>query len=522
MADQYLLNFYWVFLLSAALLLYFLVNLGSYSSNKSDNYNTNILPRPYPLLGHVVGILRNRHCMIQWTAELLLVSTTNYKTKFLHFPLRRHPHILTANPANVQHILKTRFDIYQKTKNFRAAHQDLFQDNLFLSEGGQQRWKKLRQLFGHRVNSRSFLKFAMLVTNNEVSNRLLPFLISNTGALVDLNDILRRFTYDVVFRMVLGHDLAYLSTSNSNNLFPQTKFADSFEAAKELSWMRLFSVTWKAKRFLNMGSEKRLQLEISEMREFLRQIISRKNEAARRVLLDQNINYDNDDFISGLLLMSSNNNNDQRDDDDDDEEEILIGASINLILAGVETLLAALKWFFLSVSKNPNVEDKIVKEVKDEKKDIRDMIYTHASIFESMRLYPPVPLGGLEATQDDVLPDGTNVNMGTTVIFHTYAMGRSPELWGSDWPDFRPERWLKRSEENHETFLARDSYTYPVFHGGPRICLGKEIALAQMKTVVAAVLRRFHFVPAMEEKDYELLYSSPSSNGFLVKVVHRK
>ncbi|KAK4375896.1 hypothetical protein RND71_006573 [Anisodus tanguticus] len=447
--------------------------------------------------------------MIQWTAELLLVNN-NYKScSFLRFPLRRHPHILTANPANVQHILKTRFDIYQKTTSFRATHQELYRDNLFLAEGGQQRWRKLRQLFGHQVNSRSFLKYAMLVTENEVSNRLLPFLISNTAIVVDLHDILRRFTYDVVFRMVLGHDLAYLS-----NNFPQTKFADSFEYAKELSWMRLFSLTWKAKRFLNMGSEKRLGLEISEMREFLRQIMRRKKEAGRR-LLDQNIN-DNDDFISGLLLM--NNNNDQRDDDD---EEILIDASINLILAGVETLLAALKWFFLSVSRNPNVEDKIVKEVKDERKDIRDMIYTHASIFESMRLYPPVPLGGLEATQDDVLPDGTNVNMGTTVIFHTYAMGRSPELWGNDWPEFRPERWLKRTEENHETFLARDSYTYPVFHGGPRICLGKEIALAQIKTVATAILRRFHMVPAMEEKDYEPLYSSPSSDGFLVKVVHR-
>lgn len=41
------------------------------------------------------------------------------------------------------------------------------------------------------------------------------------------------------------------------------------------------------------------------------------------------------------------------------------------------------------------------------------------------------------------------------------------------------------------TFVGRDPYTYPVFHAGARICLGKEIASLLMKRVVAAVLRRF-------------------------------
>ena len=46
--------------------------------------------------------------------------------------------------------------------------------------------------------------------------------------------------------------------------------------------------------------------------------------------------------------------------------------------------------------------------------------------------------------------------------------------------------------------MQRDSYHYPVFQAGPRICLGKEMAFLQMKRVVAGVLRRFKVVPAFE------------------------
>ena len=64
------------------------------------------------------------------------------------------------------------------------------------------------------------------------------------------------------------------------------------------------------------------------------------------------------------------------------------------------------------------------------------MVYTHAALSESMRLYPPVPLDSKEAADDDVLPDGTVVKRGMRVTYHVYAMGRSERLWGSDWAEF--------------------------------------------------------------------------------------
>jgi cytochrome P450 len=48
-------------------------------------------------------------------------------------------------------------------------------------------------------------------------------------------------------------------------------------------------------------------------------------------------------------------------------------------------------------------------------------------------------------------------------------------VWGGDCEEFRPESPFK----------------YPVFHAGPRTCLGREMAYVQMKSIVACVFERF-------------------------------
>ncbi|KAI7983034.1 Cytochrome P450 94A2 [Camellia lanceoleosa] len=145
------------------------------------------------------------------------------------------------------------------------------------------------------------------------------------------------------------------------------------------------------------------------------------------------------------------------------------------------------------------------------------MVYTHASLSETMRLYPPIPIDGKQALKNNVLPDGTVVKKGMRVNYHPYALGRSEELWGEDWAEFRPERWLERDDDAAAEwrFLARDPYAYPVFQAGPRVCIGKEMAFLQMKRVVGAVLRRFQIVPAFEEAGVNLdVFTAVSSLAY--------
>ncbi|CAL5329493.1 hypothetical protein CsSME_00009871 [Camellia sinensis var. sinensis] len=90
-------------------------------------------------------------------------------------------------------------------------------------------------------------------------------------------------------------------------------------------------------------------------------------------------------------------------------------------------------WFFWLVSKNPDVETEILKEINEKSEtpiyeEVKDMVYTHASLNETMRLYPPIPIDGKQALKNDVLPDGTVVKKGMRVNYYPYAMGMSEEL----------------------------------------------------------------------------------------------
>lgn len=202
---------------------------------------------------------------------------------------------------------------------------------------------------------------------------------------------------------------------------------------------------------------------------------------------------------------------------------------ISFILAGRDTTSAALTWFFWLLSNHPHVENEILKEINGKSEnvaynEVKEMVYTHATLCETMRLYPPVPVDTKEAAYDDVLPDGTLVKKGWRIAYHVYAMGRSEKIWGSDWSEFKPERWLNRVEDGKWGFVGVDPFVYPVFQAGPRVCLGRDMAFLQMKRVVAGIMRQFRVVPAMEPgvvPEFTATLTSLMKGGFPVRIEKR-
>lgn len=273
---------------------------------------------------------------------------------------------------------------------------------------------------------------------------------------------------------------------------------------------------WKIRRLFQIGAEKELTKAIKVVREFAGEIMREK-----KLELQEKSELNSVDLLSRFLSSGHS------------DEVFVTDIVISFILAGRDTTSAALTWFFYLVAKHPNVENEIIREIKDQKSDqtsiyeeVKDMIYTHAALCESMRLYPPVPSDGKEVMGDDVLPDGTVVHKGNRVLYHPYAMGRSEKLWGADWEEFRPERWLERDDQvsGKWRFIARDQYIYPVFQAGPRVCLGKEMAFLQMKRVVAGVLRGFRVVPVVElgkEPVFISYLTSKMEGGFPVRIEER-
>ena len=471
------------------------------------------LPKSYPLIGTFLAASANKHRRQEWFTELVKSSPT---ATFAIKHLNGRNQIVTGNPAVVQHILRTNFPNYTKGDVFRAPVSDFLGDGIFAVDG--EAWKSQRQIASHEFSTRSLRAFVETVVDEELDSRLIPILEnSSSGSVVlDLQDLLQRFAFDNICKIAFGYDPEYLSPS-----LPKSKFAQAFEDATMLSGKRsasLIPALWRVKKLLKIGSEKRLAEAIAEVRDFAVFLVRNKK--------DSRSSGGGGDILSRFLISGDDNNN------NDSDEKFVTDVVISFILAGRDTTSAALTWFFWLLSKSPRVEAEVLREIRDldenEKSDNRldgfdyakEMIYTHAALCESMRLFPPVPSDSKEVANDDVLPGGIRVKKGERVTYLPYAMGRMEGIWGEDWPEYRPERWLKKTAGKW-VFEGRDPYSYPVFQAGPRICLGKEMAFLQMKRVVAGVLRRFRVVPEGPDPVFVSYLTSKMRDGFSVRVQER-
>ncbi|GKV25280.1 hypothetical protein SLEP1_g34740 [Rubroshorea leprosula] len=185
------------------------------------------------------------------------------------------------------------------------------------------------------------------------------------------------------------------------------------------------------------------------------------------------------------------------------DDQYLRDTILSYMLAGRDTTSSALTWFFWLLSKNPQVEIKILEELKSkvpikeeyssdkrrvfEIEEVKNLVYLHGALSEALRLYPPVPMEHKEPLQPDTLPSGHHVIPTTKILFSFYAMGRMESIWGEDCLEFRPERWVsERGGIKHEP-----SFKFVAFNAGPRTCLGKEMAWCQMKAVAATIVYNY-------------------------------
>ncbi|KAJ1689092.1 hypothetical protein LUZ63_013247 [Rhynchospora breviuscula] len=470
--------------------------------------------KAYPLIGYIPHFIQNSHRFLDWMTELLLQSPTR-TTGFCG--LGSTYSILTANPANVEHMLKLNSSNYPKGQRIISMMEDFLGHGIFNSDDDD--WKRQRKAASFEFNTRSLRNFVVDTVHSEITNRLLPILqqAAEKGVKVELQDVLERFGFDNICKVAFGEDPACLAGEEGfGGSISSKEFMAAFTDAQDLSSARFlepFEDVWRMKKFLNIGKEKRLKKAISIVQAYTMNIIR------SRMLKGVELN-GREDMLSRFASNKDHN------------EDVLRDVVTNFLLAGRETTSTALTWFFWLVSTSPDVEKKILDEIKYVRTskgitsetfsfdDLRDMNYLHGAITESMRLYPAVPLDTVSCKEDDVMPDGTFVGKGWFVTYSAYAMGRSEDIWGKDCMEFKPERWL----DENGVFKPESPFRYSVFHAGPRMCLGKEMAYIQMKSIVACVLERFQMRALGKEEipDHILSLTLKMKGGLPVQLSKRE
>jgi cytochrome P450 len=179
--------------------------------------------------------------------------------------------------------------------------------------------------------------------------------------------------------------------------------------------------------------------------------------------------------------------------------------SNTLIIAGSETtatLLTAVTYLLLT---HPDAMAKATAEIRssfasDEEitvVSVNKLKYTIACLSEALRRYPPVPIGlPREVPEGGDVIDGVPVPAGTAVSVTQYATNHSASNW-TDPLSYHPERWL-----GDERFKADKLDSMQPFSVGPRNCIGKNLAYAEMRIILAKTLYNFDLELAPESRNW--------------------
>ena len=148
---------------------------------------------------------------------------------------------------------------------------------------------------------------------------------------------------------------------------------------------------------------------------------------------------------------------------------------MTLLLAGHETTATALAWTFDLLLRHPAALARLREELEAGEDE-----YLRATISESLRLRPVIPLAGRRLAKE-LVADGLTLPAGTDVTPAIWLTHTRADLYPEPFA-FRPERFLDGN--------GPDTYGWIPFGGGIRRCIGASFAEFEMRIVLREVLTR--------------------------------
>lgn len=448
------------------------------------------LPWNWPFVKMMPTMYLESHKIYDKTAEML--SQNNGTILFKTSWISSIDVLVTSDLANVQHIMNSKFSIYQRGLAFKDVF-DFLGDAAFNKTLDE--WKEEKKITHAYFKQNDYHKTTPKIIHHTLEKGLIPILdhAAERDVVVDLQSLFNRYMLDATCILGTGFDPGSLRIG-----FPETPLLNAMDDIAEAAFYRhiLPEKVWKLQRFLSIGTEKKMAEASKTFDQILDDYVSKKQE------LSANGREDGDDFDVLKFYMDETAKEEMKKGSNKHLEKAFLASNLMaLLFAGRDTSGALLTWFFWQISRSPLVKTKILQEINQicpkiasqkhifsDVDELSKLVYLHGALSEVLRLFPTAPFLLRVPNQEDVLPSGHKVNQDTKVMLCSYAMGRNPEIWGEDCSEFKPERWV--SDKGGIKHFSSTSFV--VFGSGPWTCPGKELAFTRMKAVAATILHNFH------------------------------
>ncbi|KAG2224707.1 hypothetical protein INT45_009022 [Circinella minor] len=427
------------------------------------------------------------------------------------------PTITTVDPVNINYILKTNYTNYNKDTHLKNCTKKFCGDGLFVNDGAKWRYhrKTASRVFGTKNIQKCFDR--VFVKDLKVVTRRVLDQYASTGASIDIQELMLKFTMNSFIQIGFGKDLQILTEKDVVPL------GESFDLCMDHIadlYMNPFTPIIDIINTIFHPQTKHIQQHYDELKTFANNVISERREDVRN-------GKKFDDLLSQFM-----NTTDEHGESFSNED--LCNMMLGTISAGRETTAASIAWTMYSIIKNPTVEAKLLAEIDyyfpdtnyQEDLDptklfdtIKNMKYAHAVLHESLRLHPPIPINQRVAVENDIWPDGSVIRKGNVVSWNMYAQARCSKIWGDNCHEFNPERWILEDGSLYKEAKGQA----PVFNVGPRTCLGDRLAIVEGLVVLITLVRRykFSFSNPEQKNDYNVRVVETIKGGLPVHVQKR-
>ncbi|KAJ3577291.1 hypothetical protein NPX13_g3277 [Xylaria arbuscula] len=348
-----------------------------------------------------------------------------------------------------------------------------------ISSAGDADHRRLRRIQAHAFSEKAIvLQEQYLQHYTKLFVNRLRDQSSQNGGIVDIAKWVNFLTTDVIGDLSFGQSFGGLDTGKLHPwldaLFTTLK---TFTFIREI--LRLPSPIVKAA----------LACIPRKMMDHQKAAISFGAEAARRRLAQHT---GRPDFMSYMLKDDSGGRKMM-------SQTELEMAAITFIVAGSETTATMLSGTIYLLLNNPAVLSNLTTKIRSDFPAQLDLTivnlqshkYLNNVLKEGLRLYPPAPDTLFRATKNrTVTVAGKIVPPCTSMTMNLWAAGRDPANFHRPL-EFIPDRWL---ENTLPEFQNDDQAVFKPFSVGPRDCIGKNLAWAEMRLILAHLVWNFDFV----------------------------
>jgi cytochrome P450 len=379
------------------------------------------------------------------------------------------PTIVSSSPAFIEHVLRENRDNYQKS-DIQVERMVEFQGKGLVSSHGDD-WLRRRRLL-----ARGFLpgrlSLQLPIQQDVLQELMTGFSNAAQQGPLDIRQQMVRFTLRLVGKSLFGRSMS----DDELELIADTISEIQGFIVRQI--VQPYMIPWYRISGLS-GKYQRLRVEADKI--VLRHLETRRNEG--------------DGETDFLQLMLNTPFHDTGKPMTEDEVKI---ESLQLMVAGNETSSNALTWIFYLLGRHPQyiplIRAEIASVIGNDPvtfENLHELHLTTSVIDEALRLYPPFWMIDRIALQDDEI-GGIRIPAGMLVVPYIYGTHHNQAIWSNP-ENFEPERFsAEKSGKRHR-------FAYLPFGGGPRLCIGQNMAIVQMLLIVTTIVRNYDFT-LMDDK----------------------